>query len=110
MWRNLILASTTAAALFTGTAFAFASPPEPDAPASESTAQLDHRSQMRIEMDDQWAAMVDHMDGTFGIRFPEMIRAMELYDPRMNGVDMEDFMNGVDMEDFMGQSGMGGPA
>ena len=140
MWRNLILASTTAVALFTGTAFAVASPPEPDAPASESTVQLDHWSEMRIEMENQWPAMIDHVDGTFGIRFPEMVRAMELYGPRMHGSDMhdlmndpdmrdfmngpdmegfmgqsgmegmEDFMNGPDMEGFMGQSGMGGPA
>ncbi len=106
MWRKMVLAGTFAVALLGGTAIAIAAPPEPDAPMSESTVQLDHRSEMLIEMGDQRLALVEHMDATFGDRFPEMVRIMELYGPLMHGSDMHEFMNEPGMSDFMDSPGM----
>ncbi|MCL1693891.1 MAG: hypothetical protein M3096_09420 [Actinomycetia bacterium] len=106
MWRKIILVGTVAVSLLGGAAIAIAAPPGPDAPRSESTVQLDHWSGMQIEMDDQQPALRDHMDATFGYRFPEMARAMELYGPLMHGSDMHEFMNEPGMNDFMGSPGM----
>ncbi len=108
MWRQLILAGTAAAVLFTGTAFAFASQAAPEAPASESAVELDHWSQMAIEMGDQWPAMVNHMEGALGDRFPEMVREMQLLGPETHGSGMGDFMDGSDIGGFMGGSDIGG--
>ena len=108
MWRQLVLAGTAAAVLFTGTAFAFASQAAPEAPASESGVELDHWSQMAIEMGDQWPAMVTHMEDTFGDRFPEMMKEMQLLEPETHGSGMGDFMDGSGMDGHMDGFGMGG--
>jgi hypothetical protein len=107
MWRQFVLAGTVTAVLFTGAAFAFASQGAPGAPASESAVELDHWSQMAIEMGDQWPAMVNHMEARFGDRFPEMVKEMQLLGPETHGSGMGGFMDGSGTGCFMDESGMG---
>ena len=107
MWRQLVLAGTAAAVLFTGAAFAFASQGAPEVPASESAVELDHWSQMAIEMGDQWPAMVNFMEARFGDRFPEMVKEMQLLGPETHRSRMGDFVDGSGTGCFMDESRMG---